>query len=87
VESEVEISVFDAGPGIPPAELERVFDKFYRVQQPGRAGGTGLGLSITKGIVEAHGGRVWAWNRAGGGLVVTVALPLSEPQYRTKEPQ
>ena len=87
VDNEVEISVFDAGPGIPPAELERVFDKFYRVQQPGRASGTGLGLSITKGIVEAHGGRVWARNRAGGGLVVTVALPLNEPQHSLKEPQ
>lgn len=87
VESEVEISVLDAGPGIPPAELERVFDKFYRIQQPDRAGGTGLGLSISKGIVEAHGGRIWARNRAGGGLVMTVTLPLTGVHYSPQEPQ
>jgi two-component system sensor histidine kinase KdpD len=73
---EARIQVADRGLGIPPEDLERVFDKFYRVQRPGHVTGTGLGLSICKGIVEAHGGRIWAHNRAGGGTVITIALPL-----------
>ena len=54
----------------------RVFDKFYRVQQPEDVSGTGLGLSISKGIVEAHQGIIGAENRAGGGTSLTFALPL-----------
>jgi two-component system sensor histidine kinase KdpD len=77
--TEAHIQVADRGVGIPPDDLERVFDKFYRVQRPGQVSGTGLGLSICKGIVEAHGGRIWASNRDGGGTVVTVALPLLAP--------
>lgn len=73
---DVIIQVADRGIGIPPDDLERVFDKFFRVQRPGQVGGTGLGLSICKGIVEAHAGRIWVQNRAGGGTVVAVALPL-----------
>ena len=74
---EVYFAVADRGPGVPPADLTRMFDKFYRVQQHGSAGGTGLGLSICKGIVEAHGGRIWAQNRSGGGMLISVALPLA----------
>ncbi len=77
--TEAHIQVADRGVGIPSGDLERAFDKFYRVQQPGQVAGTGLGLSICKGIVEAHGGRIWANNRDGGGTVVTVALPLRAP--------
>jgi two-component system sensor histidine kinase KdpD len=73
---EATIEVADRGVGIPPGDLERVFDKFYRVQQPGQVTGTGLGLSICKGILEAHGGRIGAQNRPGGGMFMTVALPL-----------
>lgn len=73
---EMQVEVKDRGVGIPPDDLEHVFDKFYRVQHPGKPGGTGLGLSICKGIAEAHGGRIWARNRPGGGAVFTVALPL-----------
>jgi two-component system sensor histidine kinase KdpD len=76
---EARIQVADRGVGIPPEDLGRVFDKFYRVQRPGQVTGTGLGLSICKGIVEAHGGRIWAHNREGGGTVTTVALPLRAP--------
>jgi two-component system sensor histidine kinase KdpD len=47
------------------------------VQRPGQVTGTGLGLSICRGIVEAHGGRIWAQNRPGGGTLITVVLPLS----------
>lgn len=72
----VRIEVADRGAGIPAGDLSRVFDKFYRVQQPGGVSGTGLGLSICKGIVEAHGGSVWARNRDGGGAILAAALPL-----------
>ena len=56
-------------------DLGRIFDKFYRVTAADRVSGTGLGLSICKGIVEAHGGRIWAENVLGG-LRFTFTLPL-----------
>jgi len=70
------ITVADRGIGIPEEDLTHVFDKFYRVQRPDNITGTGLGLAICKGIVEAHGGWIAAQNRAGGGVIVTMALPL-----------
>ncbi len=72
----LEFIVSDRGDGVPPEDLERIFDKFYRVKRPTGTSGTGLGLAICKGIVEAHNGRIWARNRPGGGTIVTVALPL-----------
>lgn len=71
------LMVADHGPGVPLAELARLFDKFYRISVPERAGGTGLGLSICKGIVEAHGGEIRAENRDVGGLSIEIDLPLS----------
>jgi two-component system sensor histidine kinase KdpD len=82
--SDARIEVADRGVGIPADDLKRVFDKFYRVQQPGLVSGTGLGLSICKGIVEAHGGRIWADNRDGGGTVMTVVLPMNPPDEVAK---
>ncbi len=79
-----EISVADRGTGIPHDDLARVFDKFYRVQNPNNAGGTGLGLSICKGIVEAHGGFIVAENRTGGGTIVTIGLPLAAHSEATR---
>lgn len=73
----VEVSVADRGVGIPTEDLQRVFDKFYRVERPNNVSGTGLGLSIGKGIVEAHGGFIGAENRPGGGTIITMVLPLS----------
>jgi two-component system sensor histidine kinase KdpD len=70
------ITVADRGIGIPPEDLDRVFDKFYRVQNPDNISGTGLGLAICKGIVEAHYGRIAAHNRPGGGTVIEIDLPL-----------
>ena len=74
------ISVADRGPGIPRADLERVFDKFYRVletqSRATRPTGSGLGLAVSKGLVEAHGGRIWAENRDGGGAIFRFTLPL-----------
>ena len=75
VDNQVEIVVSDRGVGIPSGELERVFDKFYRVEHPGSVGGTGLGLSICKGIVEAHGGAIRAAPRGGGGTAIFITLP------------
>jgi len=74
---QVWMAVDDDGPGLDPAHLPRVFDKFFR-GNPGRAGGLGLGLSIVRGFVEAHGGRVQAENRPGGGARFTLFLPLSQ---------
>ncbi|NVN93035.1 MAG: sensor histidine kinase KdpD [Desulfuromonadales bacterium] len=71
------IEVADRGAGVPEQDLKRVFDKFYRIPVPEGAGGTGLGLSICKGIVEAHGGRIRAENRSGGGLSIQIRLPLA----------
>jgi two-component system, OmpR family, sensor histidine kinase KdpD len=71
------LEILDRGPGVPEQDLKRVFDKFYRIPVPEGAGGTGLGLSICKGIVEAHGGRISAGNRVGGGLRIEIRLPLA----------
>jgi two-component system sensor histidine kinase KdpD len=75
---EVSVAVEDRGPGIPAAALPHLFDPFYRASdgRP-RPQGLGLGLAIVKGLVEAHGGRVWAENRAGGGARFTFTLPVS----------
>jgi two-component system sensor histidine kinase KdpD len=74
------VEVADEGVGVPAAELERIFDKFYRVQRGDRQGaGTGLGLSICRGIVEAHGGNIRANSRGQGrGTILTIAFPLAE---------
>ena len=76
----VAIEVIDEGPGIPADDLERVFDKFYRVQaQDRRRAGTGLGLAICRGFVEAQGGRIEAQNRGDrAGAVLTVRIPVPE---------
>ncbi len=72
----LEIDVADRGTGIPSEDLNRIFDKFYRVQRPDNVSGTGLGLSIGKGIIQAHGGFISAENRPDGGTIITISLPL-----------
>lgn len=76
---EVVVEAADRGPGIHPEEESRIFDKFYRGKSA-REGGVGLGLTICRGIVEAHGGRIWAENRSGGGALFRFTIPLSEEQ-------
>jgi len=75
-DGEARISVADRGPGIPPGSEERVFDKFYCLRTTGTDGGVGLGLTICRAIVEAHGGRIWAENRDGGGAQFQFSMPL-----------
>jgi two-component system sensor histidine kinase KdpD len=70
------ISVSDRGPGIPIEATERLFEKFYRGDNR-KTGGLGLGLSIARGLIEAHGGRLTAENRDGGGARFTIRLPVS----------
>ena len=71
----IHVQVSNQGPQIPQAHLERIFDKFYRITAADRVTGTGLGLSICKGIIEAHGGRIWAEN-VPDGLAFNFTLPL-----------
>jgi two-component system sensor histidine kinase KdpD len=70
------ISIQDQGFGIPPDDIEKIFDKFYRVQRTRQVSGTGLGLSICKGIITAHGGEIWAKNNPKYGATFTFSLPL-----------
>jgi two-component system sensor histidine kinase KdpD len=76
--AELHLTVVDNGPGVPEEDTTRIFDKFYRVQRSSDETGTGLGLPISKGIVEAHGGRIWAANQAGAGAAFTIVLPIVE---------
>ena len=70
----------DDGPGIPPESLERIFERFYRVDKARsrEQGGTGLGLSIVKHIVQSHGGRVWAQSELGKGTNFFFTLPQGQ---------
>jgi signal transduction histidine kinase len=69
--------VTDAGPGIPPRELDRIFDAFYRAPHTTRIPGSGLGLAIARGFIEAHGGRIWAESRPGAGTSVRFTIPTN----------
>lgn len=72
----IHVQVSNQGPQVPTEHLERIFDKFYRITAADRVTGTGLGLSICKGIIEAHGGRIWAENTVDG-LAFNFTLPLT----------
>ena len=77
-DAQVEVSVTDQGIGIPDADLERIFERFYRVD-PARSrqtGGTGLGLAIVKHVATKHGGEVTVWSKEGSGSTFTLRLPL-----------
>jgi len=73
---ELLISVRDHGPGINADEVGRIFEKFYRGGRAARREGTGMGLAITRGIIEAHGGRIWVESALGQGSTFTIAIPV-----------
>ena len=75
-DSQVLVQVSNQGPPVPDEHLGRIFDKFYRITAADRVTGTGLGLSICKGIIEAHGGRIWAENLPDG-FAFNFSLPLT----------
>lgn len=79
VEADLEIAVQDNGPGLPPGEAERIFERFHRTDESRRRadGGSGLGLAIARSIVQAHGGQVWAQAEAGQGLRIVIRLSRS----------
>jgi two-component system, OmpR family, sensor histidine kinase KdpD len=74
-DGDVLVEIADRGPGVRLQDAERVFDKFFRVRE-GEGGGVGLGLTICRGIVAAHGGRIWVQERPGGGSSFRFTLPL-----------
>jgi two-component system sensor histidine kinase KdpD len=73
VRDQLRVTVYNAGSHVPRHELERLFDKFYRIST--QTVGVGLGLSIAKGIVEAHNGRIWAENVGRRGVAFTFTIP------------
>jgi signal transduction histidine kinase len=85
-DDEVELSVSDSGPGIPPEEQERIFERFYRAERSRQRGGAdgapaagaGLGLAIARALVQAHRGRIWAQASPLGGASLHVTLPVSK---------
>ncbi len=79
-ENQVRLSFRDTGPGVPEEALDRLFDRLFRVDasRSRNTGGSGLGLSICRDIIENHGGRIWAENSVGGGLIIEIALPRSD---------
>jgi len=79
-DSRVRVSVADRGDGIPKEHRLAVFGKFFRRGRHGSPSGTGLGLFISKGLVEAHGGRIWVEEHNGGGAVFTFTLPVAEAE-------
>ena len=79
------VSVRDRGPGIPAADVPHVFDRFWHARRTARVRGTGLGLSIAKGIVDAHGGRIWVDTSEGAGSTFSFSLPRSAAETPPRE--
>jgi two-component system sensor histidine kinase KdpD len=75
-DNSISIEVADRGPGLPPGEPRRLFEKFYRAGESASRTGAGLGLAICRGIVQLHGGKIQAENRPGGGALFRFWLPL-----------
>ena len=76
-DEDVLVRVEDTGEGLGADAPERMFDRFWRADRARGTAGTGLGLAIARGLVEAHGGRIWAENRPEGGAQVSFTLPAA----------
>ena len=83
IDDQLEVLLADRGVGVPPEDLARVFDKFYRVAELGPARGLGLGLAICKAFIEAHHGHIGLENNPMGGTIVRFVIP-AEPQRNTR---
>lgn len=84
VDGELRVAIEDTGPGLPADALPRLFEPFYRAAQTRRVRGSGLGLAVARGLIVAHGGRIWAENRPEGGARFTFSLPaLAAPADAT----
>ena len=83
----LELHIDDSSPAVPPSDLPRIFERFFRVEgsRNRASGGSGLGLAICKSIIEAHGGQLLASASALGGLRITLVLPLIEPPHDTHQ--
>jgi two-component system OmpR family sensor kinase len=79
LDADIEVVVRDHGPGIDPALLPRVFDRFVQGESSRSTSGSGLGLSIVQAVASEHGGRVTAANAPDGGAVLTLRLPMTAP--------
>ena len=71
------VEVLDRGPGLHPGEESQIFEKFFRGETARSRQGAGLGLAVARAVVEAHGGRIRAENRPGGGAAFRFTLPVS----------
>lgn len=74
-DGELRVAVEDSGPGLPAQALPRLFEPFYRAAEAHLARGSGVGLAVARGLVDAHGGRIWAENLSGGGARFSFAIP------------
>jgi two-component system sensor histidine kinase KdpD len=77
--SELDVSVYDNGPGLPAGQEEAIFEKFTRGERESATPGVGLGLAICRAIVEAHGGTIHAGHSPEGGACIVFSLPLGTP--------
>jgi two-component system, OmpR family, phosphate regulon sensor histidine kinase PhoR len=80
-EDQIELSVIDAGPGIPPDELDRVFERFYKTEKSRSDTGSGLGLAIARHLIQLHGGRIWAESGAIRGTAFRFTIPVARKQH------
>ena len=80
------VAVRDTGVGIPPEHLPRVFDRYWHARRQSRIAGTGLGLAIARGIVEAHGGRIWVESQVGAGSTFRFTVPVADAAAAASPP-